>query len=704
MPTGQEFRELNPREFVRKLGRILRRKDATIVWFLGAGCSYSSRIPTAADLVRQWLPQLKESTTSTSDRWEDWATATYPQFRTNPALLYGSVMEQLFELPIERQLEIERLTSGKDPAYGYAVLAKLMAHPDYGKACNVVLTTNFDDLVADALYLFTDRKPLVVVHELLARFVERNEARPLVVKLHGDARLEPRNVPAELEKVDRELRSEAGNILRNAGLVFLGYGGNDNSIADLLDKLKPDTLRWGIYWVGAGIPDGPVGRWLGKQRNVYWVKHRDFDELMLYLGDELSIGQPKFDRFERLLETYERELERLRGRAREPAVAEEASSGELADRAVTVLAAYKTVQEARSQRDSKAADELFRGALKLAPNDTFVLRSYANFVTDILQEHDRAEDLYKRILRQERSSAALNSYATFLWEVRADMDRAERLYAEAVEAKPVDINALSNFGTFLWEVRGDVDRAEQLYRRAVDAGPARAASLGSLATFLWQARGELDRAEELYIRALDLDPANVDTITVLAAFLSDARDELDRSEELYRRAVQLKPDNPGTLGAFATFLWKRRGDREQAEELYRQALAIRPTSAIELANHAQMLFAFGERDEAEAVMTQAAAAGPDKIVQSELLFYQYAHLADRRAVALRDLRVLIGEGIRSLYWDLEPTIERASLDGHPELDLLRALGAVLTKDASASRLERYAAWRAAVAAAPGVGS
>ena len=47
--------------------------------------------------------------------------------------------------------------------------------------------TNFDDMVADALYLYTQKKPLVMVHESLASFVDTGRTRPTVLKLHGDA-------------------------------------------------------------------------------------------------------------------------------------------------------------------------------------------------------------------------------------------------------------------------------------------------------------------------------------------------------------------------------------------------------------------------------------------------------------------------------------------------------------------------------------
>ena len=62
---------------------------------------------------------------------------------------------------------------------------------------NVLLTTNFDDLVADALFLFTQTRPLVIPHETLAPYIRSTRTRPLIVKLPSDRRLSPYSTPAD---------------------------------------------------------------------------------------------------------------------------------------------------------------------------------------------------------------------------------------------------------------------------------------------------------------------------------------------------------------------------------------------------------------------------------------------------------------------------------------------------------------------------
>jgi hypothetical protein len=164
--------EIGAEEFARRLKMSMTESDGRFIFFLGSGCSVASGIPAAAGLVKNWLPRLKKIKTGIEDHLTDWLKNEYPTYEeTKAASFYGKVIEDLFFTPEERQREIERLTEGKDPGFGYGVLAQIMSHPSFISRCNIVLTTNFDDLVADALYLYTFKKPLIISHESLVGFV-----------------------------------------------------------------------------------------------------------------------------------------------------------------------------------------------------------------------------------------------------------------------------------------------------------------------------------------------------------------------------------------------------------------------------------------------------------------------------------------------------------------------------------------------------
>lgn len=168
MTNAEGLRRIGAAEFVRRLHGVVQETDKRFALFLGAGCSVSSGIPAAGSLVaHEWLPRLRDLRSPECRDVLTWAEAEIPGFvREDPAASYGEVIRHLFLHPEDRQREIERLCEGKFPGFGYATLAKLVALP--GGCFNTVLTTNFDDLVADALYLFTDARPLTILHESLA--------------------------------------------------------------------------------------------------------------------------------------------------------------------------------------------------------------------------------------------------------------------------------------------------------------------------------------------------------------------------------------------------------------------------------------------------------------------------------------------------------------------------------------------------------
>ena len=208
----------------------------------------------------------------------------------------------LFHGDEERQREIEGLCQGKFPAFGYGVLAQLMKSDD--AAFGAVLTTNFDDLVEDAMYLFTGTKPLVIPHESLAGFIRAQRMRPMVVKLHGDHQLSPKNMPEELEQVQDQVETKIIDLLRGRGLVFIGYGGSDKGIVEMLQKLPRGALPHGLYWVSDEWPDAAIAQWLDTWPDVTWVTMGNFDELMLLMRDQFDLPHPKTDPIQKVFDGY----------------------------------------------------------------------------------------------------------------------------------------------------------------------------------------------------------------------------------------------------------------------------------------------------------------------------------------------------------------------------------------------------------------
>jgi len=535
-----------------------------------------------------------------------------------------------------RQREIERLTEGKDPSFGYAVLAKLMSHKKYGRNCNAVLTVNFDDLVADALYLYTHKKPLIISHDSLVGFVRITRTRPLVIKLHGDALLQPRNTERETSQLSTNVKDVLTNFLSETALIFVGYGGNDKSIAEILSDLPGGSLPWGIYWVGKEIPENNIGVWL-KKRNAIWVKHRDFDELMLLVWNEFNLDHPDETRFKNLTEKYYQTFNNLKNRVVEKPDGELSEFAGAFDKALEkVTSSWKVQLEANNYRKTQPemADIIYQKGIEKFPNDYPLIREYAFFLHEDRRDYDKAEEYYKKALDIEPdNSVILANYAFFLDAVRRDYDKAEEYYKKALDIEPENAALLTNYAHFLYAVRKDYDKAEKFYKKIIYINPEGAISILSYANFLLAARKDYNMA---------------------AAY--------------YQMALNIEPKNPCVLSNYAGLLIVN-GDEKGFSMLQ---------TAMEL---------FGTGSCGTHVFSEYSLL--------KCLFHMYAHTnsSEYRDEALNRVREFLREGIRIKGWDFSDNLRRAIGDGHPHPEFLTQLSKVISDEIDIKELDKFEEWK-----------
>lgn len=452
------LRRISASEFVKRL-RLAEPQSSgerpqegkRYAFFLGAGCSRTSGIPMAGGLVRNsdaetdWLRRYYDLTAphEEDDTLEKWAKRTLRTWNgDSPASSYGELIELLFLTPGERQREIERLCNGRVPNFGYTVLSGLMCR--VGGHFSVVLTTNFDDLLAEAFFRFQSERLMVINHDSLAPFIRSTQTRPLLVKLHGDHRLAPRNTGRETEKLDNFVAERVTTVLHDRGLVFVGYGGNDESILRMLEALPEETLPFGVYWVSINEPRGIFRRWL-EQRDAVWVEHQDFDELMLLMKQEFDLKDPTDEQFKMAIAQYRETQERLLGTPSEKGPDESAINQARS----WMLAANA---ESVAQVDSNLAESMYQEAIRISPDHASILGSYAYFLTSVRQKHDEAEKYFKRALAADpKHSGNLGAYAFFLGNVQKKRRDAERYYRLSVELNPKNTNSLGNLAQLLFE-------------------------------------------------------------------------------------------------------------------------------------------------------------------------------------------------------------------------------------------------------------
>lgn len=275
--------------------------DCPYTLLLGAGASDSSGILTAEGMVKEWQQQLaNEKGAGGHD-----ALAAYYEWKRDNAEPndsdYACLFKYLYQESAERQLYLERVIDGRLPTLGYLFLAGLIA----GGRFNRVLTTNFDDLVNDALRLYYDIRPIVSAFDSAVAGIRVASPRPKILKLHGDFLFDNlRNVGQELRSLDRNMEQKLLETCKNAGLIVVGYGGADDSIMDPIRLMLRDRdsqfLSLGLHWcIYQASPEVPIVvpekledlvRSHGDRVHLYVI--RGFDSLMESMFRECNASLP----------------------------------------------------------------------------------------------------------------------------------------------------------------------------------------------------------------------------------------------------------------------------------------------------------------------------------------------------------------------------------------------------------------------------
>jgi hypothetical protein len=190
---------------------------------------------------------------------------------------------------------VEQEVGEKTPSIGYAYLIKLIE----SRYFNTVFTTNFDDLLNESFYLFSNKRPLLCSHDSAISSITVTSKRPKIIKLHGDYLFDDiKSTLRETESLEENIKNKFVEFAKDYGLIVVGYAGNDRSIVDILTYLlkNEEYFKHGIYWClkeGAEICD-ELRKLLWKDR-VYYVKIDGFDELMAELNAELNAGSLPID-------------------------------------------------------------------------------------------------------------------------------------------------------------------------------------------------------------------------------------------------------------------------------------------------------------------------------------------------------------------------------------------------------------------------
>lgn len=293
-----------------------------VAWFLGAGASAASGIPTGYAMIRDFKTQIFCRETNLSKREIDTADPIWIEriddFFRRTSLLppegdpteYAAAFEAVYPQPRHRRQYIADAIAKGTPCFGHKVLASLMA----GGKVDCVFTTNFDPLVEDAavaanaiLPIADQKRPTVAAIDSADRAMRCLDESdwPLIAKLHGDYQsIAIKNAGSELEQQDTRMRHVLVEAGKRFGVLFVGYSGRDASILEALNDVlaSPSPFPNGLYWVTSSanrlLPAVTefLDRALAAGVDVSIVECTTFDELVAEIIKTADLPKALYDR------------------------------------------------------------------------------------------------------------------------------------------------------------------------------------------------------------------------------------------------------------------------------------------------------------------------------------------------------------------------------------------------------------------------
>lgn len=217
-------------------------------------------------------------------------------------------------------------------------------------------------------------------------------------------------------------------------------------------------------------------------------------------------------------------------------------------------------------------------------NDTKILYSYAEYLSDS-KMFDEAIETYQKILDIDPSDAdSLNNYANILADQKRNFSKAEEYYKKAIELRPREGLFYYNLA-ILYEQYRRYDLAKDIYEKVIDKN-IRSYLFDindvyvNFANILNDIYGKTDEAENFYKRVLETDEKNHRAHYGYAHILSNALSNYSDAKKHYLLAIKNKADFFAAYHNLAVLLFEHMDEKEDAKYYFLKAIELNKDSDI----------------------------------------------------------------------------------------------------------------------------
>ncbi len=238
---------INIENNIRFLASQLELKDQKVVFFLGAGVSYTSGLPlgnTLRDLLLMKLypdyPSFKQA--------EEFRKSFYLDYPEQHEVTLEMVLQQLGQrLGCQGIIDflVPFFNNIKEPTLSHQLIASLAKK----KFISLVLTTNFDNLLEEALQ--REEIDFKVISDRDAYALNQKGNVFTIWKLHGDLK-QPQSLCVTQKDVIQfpvEKRNALYKIFQNYSIVFLGYSMRDPDVKEVINEVPVKEKKYGFFWI-----------------------------------------------------------------------------------------------------------------------------------------------------------------------------------------------------------------------------------------------------------------------------------------------------------------------------------------------------------------------------------------------------------------------------------------------------------------------
>ena len=569
----------------KRLSQLIKEstenREQRFCFILGSGASVESGIPSGGTLEMQWMdclmgkaadrgmPPMDEDETRrlAGDLYaekeiehkfdeieEAWKCAKQEGKAISSEYYFDIYRLRFHANPRKGYGYLEKIMERCDPSLGYHTLAKLLTENNQN---NLVITTNFDSLVEDALFLYTDKKPLVVSHESLVNYMDANIQRPIVAKVHRGLMYAPFNSPETTNDLKSEWQTALNHALNTYTPVVIGYAGGDHSLMSFLEDDRTD-MRKGVYWCYRGkpdlsdLPEERIQRFVEK-RSGYFVAIDGFDSLMVEIGktmygDAIRPGLTEEHlkkRYEKRVQQYNQQWEELNKKPEIQEALQEMNKAEQREeeqrekeQTLTVSDYIRRGNRAYNEGRQKDAMDEYAKAIEIYPENAGAYNN-RGLVYDDLGEHEKALEDYDKAIELDPNYAFAHNNRGNVYKKLGKYEKALGDYDKAIELNPNYANAYYNRGNG-YEKLGQHEKALGDYDKAIELNPNYAAAYNNRG-FIYDDLGQYEKALEDYDKAIELN-SNYATAYNNRGVTYENLKKYAKAVEDYTRAIQLNPE------------------------------------------------------------------------------------------------------------------------------------------------------------------